>query len=176
MKKDTLNRIKKIKIVVMDVDGVMTDGKIILGSCNAELKLFDARDGVGIKYLQRVGIKVAIITGRESEAVEMRAKELDIELVYQNAKKKIDAYNDLKEKMGYKDTEIAYIGDDLPDIPIMRRVGFAIAVANATDVTKEFAHYVTENNGGYGAIREVAELIMKAQNKWKKIMERYLED
>ena len=176
MKKDIQGRIKKIKIVVMDVDGVMTDGKIILGSGNTELKFFDARDGVGIKYLQRVGIKVAIITGRKSEAVEMRAKELDIELVYQNAKKKIDAYNDLKEKLGYKGSDIAYIGDDLPDIPIMRRVGFAIAVANSTKETKKVAHYITKNNGGYGAIREVAELIMKAQNKWKKIMERYFQD
>jgi len=160
----------------MDVDGVMTDGKIILGSNDTELKFFDARDGVGIKYLQRVGIKVAIITGRESEAVRMRARELDIDLVYQNAKKKMDAYSDLKGEMGYKDNEIAFIGDDLPDIPIMRRVGFAVAVANATDITKKFAHYVTENNGGCGAIREVAELIMKAQNKWKKILERYIED
>ncbi len=174
MDKDIQDRIKNIKILVMDVDGVMTDGRIILGTGNSELKFFDARDGVGIKYLQRVGIDVAIITGRESEVVKMRAEELGINLIYQNAKMKIEAYQDLKKKTGFEDKQIAYIGDDLPDIPVMKKVGFAVAVANCSDETKEAAHYVTKNQGGKGAIREVTDLIIKLQQKWGKIMERYL--
>jgi len=163
----------KIRLVVFDVDGVLTDGKIALDAHGVETKAFNVQDGTGIKYLLRSGIKVAFITGRQSGAVALRARELGVEDVYQGAKVKLEAYEKLVEKYGLHDDEICYVGDDLPDLPVMRRVGLAVAVANARLEIKNEAAYVTQAQGGGGAAREVAEKILKGQGKWDAILSRY---
>ncbi len=167
-------RAKKIKLLIMDVDGVLTDGRIVLDENGNELKFFNVRDGHGIVLLHRIGIETAIITGRQSKIVERRAKELSIPYVYQKVFDKLKVYEELKNRLSLKDEEIAYIGDDVVDIPIMRRVGFSVSVADAHEEVKRVAHYITSKPGGKGAVREVAELIIKAKGLWDKVMERYL--
>ena len=164
----------KIKIVIVDVDGVLTDGKITLDSNGNETKTFYVQDGTAITYLHRAGLKTAIISGRKSTVVEHRAKELCIEDVYLGIHNKVEAYEKILEKHKIKDFETCYIGDDLIDIPILRRVGFSVAVPNATPEVKENVSYVTNAPGGYGAIREVSEKILKAQGKWDTILSRYI--
>lgn len=165
--------LNNIKIVIFDVDGVFSDGKIILDSHGIESKNFHVQDGTGITYLQRAGIKTAIISGRVSKAVEYRAKELSIEDVFQGVQRKIDAYEAILKKHTLDDHETCYIGDDLIDLPVLRRVGFAVAVPNARQEVKECASYQTVAHGGYGAIREVAEKILKSQGKWESIISKY---
>lgn len=165
--------IKNIKLVIIDVDGVLTDGAIYIDAQGGESKAFNVLDGAGISYLHRSGVKTAIISGRNAAAVVHRAKELGIEDVYQGAKNKIDAYKQLLEKYTLSDKEICYIGDDLIDLPILYRVGFPVAVANASPLVKKHSAYVTRARGGCGAVREVAEKILKFQDKWHLIMERY---
>jgi len=160
-------------MVIMDVDGVLSDGRMIFDTQGAETKIFNTYDGAGVVYLNRVGIKTAIISGRFCYAVAFRAQELEIKDVYQNAKDKTEALNKLMKKYNLSAEQICYIGDDLPDIPIMRLVGYAVAVRNARPEVKKYAHYVTKLCGGDGAVREVAEKILKAQNKWELIMARY---
>ncbi len=167
--------VKDIKIVIIDVDGVLTDGTIYIDAQGAETKGFHILDGTGIAYLHRVGIKTAIISGRTSKAVIHRAKELDIIDVYQGVVNKLEAYKEIREKYGFRDEEICYIGDDLIDLPILYRVGFPVTVANASPVVKQEAAYVTKARGGFGAVREVAEMIIKYQDKWHLIMKRYLD-
>ncbi len=164
---------KNIKLLILDVDGVLTDGSIILDNEGNEFKSFHVRDGHGIKMLERVGVKVAIITGRHSKVVERRAHELGITEVYQRCHIKSVAYEHLLEKMDLKDEEVAYIGDDIVDIPIFKRVGFSIAVADATEETKAEAMMVTKNRGGRGAVREVCEFILKSKGKWEELMDEY---
>ena len=166
---------KNIKLVIIDVDGVLTDGTIYIDSEGRETKAFNVLDGTGIAYLHRSGIKTAIISGRTCKSVIYRAKELDITDVYQGAKNKLDAYKEILKKHALRDEEICYIGDDLIDMPILYRVGFPVAVANATPFVKQHSAYVTKARGGCGAVREVAEKILKYQDKWDFIMERYQE-
>lgn len=166
---------KNIKLVIVDVDGVLTDGAIYIDDHGCETKAFHVLDGTAISYLHRVGIKTAIISGRNCDAVAHRASELNIEDVFQGVKNKIDAYKVVVEKYALRDEEVCYIGDDLIDLPILNRVGFPVAVANASLVVKRQAVYVTKAGGGRGAVREVAEKILKFQNKWHIIMERYQE-
>ncbi|MEK7449165.1 MAG: HAD-IIIA family hydrolase [Planctomycetota bacterium] len=163
----------QIKILVTDVDGVMTDGRIILDDRGVETKLFNVQDGAGIKYLERAGIKTAIITGRYSLVVKHRAKELKIKDVFQGCKNKIPALEQLAKKYRLKYKEICYIGDDLPDIPIMKLVGYPVAVYNARPEVKRYARYITKVPGGYGAIREVTDKILRAQKKWPRLLKRY---
>ena len=163
-------------MLIVDVDGVLTDGSITLDSHGIESKTFNASDGSGFKFLQRAGLKCAIISGRKSEAVEHRATELGIYDVYQGAKNKIDAYNEILAKYDLKHEEICYVGDDLVDIPVMRKVGFPVAVANAAAEVKEIADYITNTPGGKGAAREVIEKIIKSQGKWDEIMVRYFKN
>ncbi|NUO08906.1 MAG: HAD hydrolase family protein [Candidatus Brocadia sp.] len=165
--------IKKIKLVIVDVDGVLTDGTISIDSQGVETKAFHVLDGTGISYLHRAGIKTAIISGRNSSAVIHRAKELNIGDVYQGVMIKLDAYKQLLGKYALRDEEICYIGDDLIDLPVLYRVGFPVAVANACPLVKKHSAYVTRTKGGCGAVREVAEKILKFQDKWHLIMERY---
>lgn len=160
-------------MVIIDVDGVLTDGKITLDVNGNESKSFCVQDGTGISYLHRVGIKTAIISGRESKVVEQRAKELCIEDVYLGIHNKVEAYEKILKKHKLKDNETCYIGDDLIDLPILRRVGFSVAVPNATLEVKENVSYVTNAPGGSGAIREVTEKILKSQGKWDMIISRY---
>ena len=154
----------------MDVDGVLTDGKIIYDSQGNEVKIFDARDGYGIVFFQRAGFKTAIITARSSKVVTIRAKDLKINKVYQDAYPKINAYQELLRDFQLKDTEVCFIGDDLLDIPILKKVGFSVGVQNAVSEVKKHVHYVTKKNGGQGAVREVIELILKTQGMWKSII------
>lgn len=164
---------KNIKLLILDVDGVLTDGGIILDNEGNEFKAFHVRDGHGIKMLHKAGIKVAIITGRHSKIVERRAHELGITEVYQRCHIKSVAYEHLIEKLGISDNEVAYIGDDIVDIPIFKRVALSAAVADATEETKAEAMIVTKNRGGRGAVREICDLILKSNGKWKELTDEY---
>ncbi len=164
---------KKVEVLIMDVDGVLTDGSIIYDGKDAELKAFNVRDGHGMKLLQRSGIKVALITGRESDVVKRRAKELGIEHVYQKATDKLVAYEDLKGRLGLDDKCFGYIGDDLLDIPIAKRVGLSVAVADANDELKSHAMIITKARGGRGAVREVCEMILKSKGLWQEVLSKY---
>ncbi|MBI3592414.1 MAG: HAD family hydrolase [Nitrospirae bacterium] len=171
--KKAANLAKNIKLLILDVDGVLTDGGIILDSKGNELKTFHVRDGHGIKMLQKAGIQIAIITGRNSKVVNIRARELGIKEVYQKCLDKKVAYEHLLKKAGISDEAVAYIGDDIVDIPLFKRVGLPIAVADATDEAKDAALFVTETRGGRGAVREICELILKASGKWKALLDEY---
>jgi 3-deoxy-D-manno-octulosonate 8-phosphate phosphatase (KDO 8-P phosphatase) len=173
MDKPLTERINRIKLFMCDVDGVLTDGGIILDSNGIETKRFDVKDGHGLKLLQRAGIEVALLTGRESRVVSYRAEELQIAEVIQGAKNKADAYESLKIRTGYQDEEIAYVGDDVVDIPVLRQVGLALAVQDAVDEVRAIAHYVSSLPGGKGAVREIIQLILKTQNLWEGVLERY---
>jgi 3-deoxy-D-manno-octulosonate 8-phosphate phosphatase (KDO 8-P phosphatase) len=170
---DAAERAARITTVVFDVDGVLTDGGIFLDSAGGEIKRFNVQDGTGMKYLMRAGYRLAIVSGRDSHATIARARELDIDDVYQDHKDKMDAYEELKRLHSLTDAEIAFMGDDLPDIPVMRASGLAVAVKNARPEVKGVAHYVTELEGGAGAVREFCEWLLRAADKWDAIMERY---
>ena len=163
-------RAKKIRVLLMDVDGVLTDGRIWLLSRRdgtaSEIKGFSAYDGAGLKLARAAGLRTGLITGRESSAVAQRARECEIEFVYQGRATKLGSYEEILQATGASDREVAYVGDDLPDLPLLQRAGFAVAVANAVPEVKRAAHYVTSHSGGDGAVREVIELIVKAQGKW----------
>lgn len=166
-------RIRPVKLLVLDVDGVMTDGSIIYTDEGVEIKAFNVRDGHGIKMLKRAGIDTAIITARSSKVVAHRAANLGIELVIQGAIDKAAAFDDLLAKTKLHPNQTAYAGDDVIDLPVMRRAGFSVAVADAVKEVRLSAHYVTTAPGGRGAVREMAELILKAQGKWEEAMRRY---
>jgi 3-deoxy-D-manno-octulosonate 8-phosphate phosphatase (KDO 8-P phosphatase) len=154
----------------MDVVGVLTDGHIWLLSRRdgtaSEIKGFSAYDGAGLKLARAAGLRTGIITGRESTAVTQRARECEIEFVYQHRATKMGAFEEIMKQTGAGADEVAYVGDDLPDIPVLQRAGLAAAVANAVPEVKRAAHFVTKRSGGEGAVREVIELIVKAQGKW----------
>jgi 3-deoxy-D-manno-octulosonate 8-phosphate phosphatase (KDO 8-P phosphatase) len=163
-----------IELLVMDVDGVLTDGTIIINDDGSEGKLFNVLDGHGIRMWQRAGLKVAFLSGRFSQATQWRAKQLDIEYCLQGSLEKLPALEKLLGEMKVSAKRTAYIGDDLMDLPAMRQVGFRAAVANAVDEVKEEADYVTARCGGQGAVREVIEYILKTGGKWQELMKRYL--
>jgi len=167
-------RLKKIKLLLLDVDGVMTDGRIIFDSNGIESKFFNVKDGHGIKMLQRAGIEVGIISGRESKVVANRAAELGIERVFQKALDKLSPYLKILADCRLTDDEVAFIGDDLIDIPVLRRVGFAAAPADAVTEVIPFVHLVTKNSGGFGAVREISDLLLKAQGRWEELTARYI--
>jgi len=162
-----------IELLVLDVDGVLTDGKVVLDADGRELKRFSVLDGAGIKYWQRAGGRVAIISGRGSPAVVARATELGVTDVVQNAKRKLPAYEAVRDRLGLSDDRIAVMGDDLPDLPLLRRAGFAIAPANAVEDVRAAADYVTAARGGEGAVREAVEMLLKRAGRWDPIMARY---
>jgi len=162
-----IKKLKNIKVCAMDVDGVLTDGRIVYDGLGRELKFFDVRDGCGISRLRKAGLKAAVISARSCRAVKARMDDLKIDAVYLAAYPKLAAYESMLEKFGVIDAEVCYIGDDLPDVPVLKRAGFAVAVANASGDVKKVVHYVTKNKGGRGAVREVIERILKAQGKWK---------
>ena len=157
----------------MDCDGVLTDGQLELLENGDEQKTFHARDGQGISLFHRAGWKTGIISGRTSSAVERRAQDLKMAYVRQYAKDKIKALEEILAEADVSPNECAYIGDDVADIPVMQRVGFAVAVADAVAETKQAAHYITELKGGRGAVREVTDLILKAQGRWDELMKRF---
>lgn len=170
-----IKKIKAVKLLILDVDGVMTDGSIIYDDDGKEIKIFDVKDGHGIKLLMRAGIDVAIITARESKVVLHRAKNLGIEMVYQKAMDKVIAFEDILKKRQLSPQETAYIGDELVDIPLLRRVGFAVTVKDAVADVKKRIDYITAKNGGCGAVREICELILKVQGKWDEVTAKYFE-
>jgi 3-deoxy-D-manno-octulosonate 8-phosphate phosphatase (KDO 8-P phosphatase) len=167
LKKKILIAARKIKLLILDVDGVLTDGSIILDNYGNELKSFHVRDGHGIKMLMSAGIHVAIITGRQSQVVEKRAHELGIKDVFQKCLDKQIAYDELAQKYGLDSSEIAYIGDDIIDIPVLKRSGLPVVVADADDQTKAFAQFITTKEGGRGAVREFCDLLLQAKGLWK---------
>lgn len=173
MKKIIKNKLKEIKMLILDVDGVMTDGSIVMDHEGHESKSFNVRDGHGLKMLQRYGISVAILTGRKSKVVEYRAKDLGIKDVYQGALNKKEVFEKILKKHNISTDKVVYIGDDIVDIPVLKMVGFSVAVADALDVVKKSVDYVTKNNGGHGAVREVCEMILKARGKWTEVAARY---
>ncbi|MGX5174728.1 3-deoxy-manno-octulosonate-8-phosphatase KdsC [Aliikangiella sp. IMCC44653] len=163
-----------IKLLICDVDGVLSDGKVYFTQKGDELKNFNIKDGLGIKLLQKSGIKVAIITGRKSAIVETRAKELGIDILYQGHSDKRAAFKEITQSLNLQPNQVAHIGDDLPDLPLMQLAGLGIAVADAYSFVRQNADYVTVQSGGSGAVREVADLLLSAQNKLENILTSYL--
>lgn len=168
-----MERAAKIKFLLLDVDGVLTDGRIVLGNYGDELKFFDIQDGHGVVMLGRVGIKTVLLTGRKSRINVKRAKEIGVVKVYQDARDKLKVFEKIIKKFRLNPEEICAVGDDVVDMPVLTRCGLAVAVRNAVSEVKDVAHYVTAKSGGRGAVREVAELLLKSQGQWEKIMERY---
>lgn len=154
---------------MLDVDGVLTDGGIYFDDRGVESKRFDVRDGQGITLLQRAGVRVGFVTGRSSNVVRYRARELGVKLVYQGALHKVVVYEEIKRKTGLNDTDIAYMGDDIGDLPVLRRAGLAIAVRDSWPMLKPTADYITRADGGRGAVREVAELLLRSSGVWAKL-------
>jgi 3-deoxy-D-manno-octulosonate 8-phosphate phosphatase (KDO 8-P phosphatase) len=174
MSSRSLKKAKNVKLLILDVDGVLTDGRIVIDDRGVETKCFDVRDGHGIKLLKRAHIEVAIITGRQSQVVSHRARELGIDSVYQNIHDKLEVYKAILKEKGLKDGDVGFVGDDIVDLPLLKRVGFSVVVADGIEELKPYADYVSRNKGGRGAVREISELILKAQGKWPALMERYL--
>jgi 3-deoxy-D-manno-octulosonate 8-phosphate phosphatase (KDO 8-P phosphatase) len=166
--------LKKIKFVMLDVDGVLTDGSIIIGSDGTEYKNFSVKDGTGITLGRCAGLKFGIISGRYSKVIELRAKELKCDALYQDVMVKIEAYEDFKKKSGYKDEEICFVGDEIIDIPVMEKCGFSAAPRDSVKEAIKAADYICKMDGGKGAVREVIELILCAQGLGQKAINRYL--
>ena len=171
---DILARAKRIRLAIFDVDGVLTDGRLYLSDSGEEMKAFDTQDGHGMKMLQACGVSIAIITGRNSRCVELRAKNLGIPLLFQGVSDKLSVYRDLLASLGLDPAETAYMGDDLVDLPVLRRCGFALAVPDAPDIVRQHAHYVTRKRGGRGAVREACEFLMRMQDKFDEQLAGYL--
>jgi len=163
--KELIEKAKKIKCIICDVDGVLTDGLLYLDNLGNELKAFHVQDGMGLKLLMAAGIEVAVITTSQNAVIEHRMQQLGIRYYFKGQVEKQSAYRELKQTLGLSDENFAYVGDDLPDLPIIRQVGFGVAVANAVSQVKEFANWQTQNHGGRGAVREVCDFILNAQNK-----------
>jgi 3-deoxy-D-manno-octulosonate 8-phosphate phosphatase (KDO 8-P phosphatase) len=173
MSKDAMELARAVRLLICDVDGVLTDGRIIFDDNGVQSKSFDVRDGHGLKMLQREGVTVALITGRSSKVVEARARELGITEVFQGIKQKRPVFEELIARLGLKPREVAYVGDDVVDLPVMVLVGLSVAVADAHADVRAMADHVTERPGGRGAVREVCELILKAKGHWDEIIKAY---
>ncbi len=172
---EILERAKRVKLLVLDVDGVMTDGRIIYGNYGDEIKNFDVNDGLGVYLLKKTGIKCVVLTAKASRVVTRRARDLRIDKVYHNFHYKIEALKMIRKKFKIEDEAVCFVGDDVIDIPVLRRVGLAICPPNAMEEVKQVSHMVTSKKGGRGAVREVCELIMKAQGTWEAATRVYYE-
>lgn len=170
---DLIEKIRKVKVLILDVDGVLTDGRIIISDDGQETKCFNVRDGHGLKLIQRAGIEVILLTGRKSRVVDHRARELGIKKVYQGALDKLSVFNEILAAEGLVPEQVACMGDDIVDLPVLRRSGFSITVSDAHDEVLRAVDLVTKNPGGRGAVREVCEMILKTQGKWEELMGRY---
>jgi 3-deoxy-D-manno-octulosonate 8-phosphate phosphatase (KDO 8-P phosphatase) len=170
------NRASRIEVLLMDVDGTMTDGSVTLLSQNdgtaLEIKTFDAHDGQGLTLAHTAGVRTGCITGRESAALLRRANEMKMDFIYMKQAVKIPAYEEILKKAGVSDSSVAFVGDDLPDIPLMRRVGLAVAVGDAVPEVKAVAHYTTKALAGHGAIREAVELILRSKGIWAEMIDK----
>ena len=172
--KNSLPKAKEIKLLLLDVDGVLTDGSLIYSHEGKESKAFNTQDGFGLRMLQDAGVEVGIITARSSEALDRRSQDLKIAHLYQGAMNKLEAYKEIINKTGYKPFEIAYMGDDWLDMVLLKRVGLAVAPANAVQEVMEMVHYTTEQTGGHGAVRELCDLILEAQGRFKEFLQLYM--
>lgn len=172
---DLTEKAARIRLLIFDVDGVLTDGSLFIGDDGQEYKAFHSRDGHGMKLLQSTGVQIAVITGRTSQVVRHRMDNLGISHVFQGQLDKLPAYEAVKQTVGVADEEVAYVGDDVVDLPVMRRVGLAIAVQDAHSLVKQHAHWTTPNGGGRGAARDVCELIMHAQGTLQAEFDKYLQ-
>ena len=168
-----ISRIKNIKLILLDVDGVLTDGRIIYDSRGGDLKFFDVHDGMGVHCLKKAGIPAILVTAKGSAAILPRAKDMGVARVFSDVSPKTSVLPLVRKRFNVKDSELCFVGDDLVDIGIMKQVGFACAVRNACPEVKKAAHYVTARKGGRGAVREIAELILKTQGKWKEVIRAY---
>jgi len=166
---DLKGKAKKIKLLLLDVDGVLTDGRIIYDSRGRDMKFFDVHDGLGVYLLKKAGISTILITAKGSRAIRPRAKDMRVEEIFANISPKSSVLDKILKKYRVDANEVCFVGDDLVDLCLMKRVGFPIAVFNATDEIKKAASYITVRKGGRGAVREIAELILKAQGKWEEI-------
>ena len=175
MTPDIRERALSIRLLVLDVDGVLTDGKLYYGGDGVELKAFDIQDGLGLRLLRASGVEVAIITGRTSRAVELRAQNLGVAQLFQGVSDKLAVFEQLLARMQLDSSAAAAMGDDLPDLPVLRRCGFAACVPEAPVLVRSHAHYVTHRNGGCGAVREVCELLMSAQGTLEAAMQQHLQ-
>jgi 3-deoxy-D-manno-octulosonate 8-phosphate phosphatase (KDO 8-P phosphatase) len=168
-----LSKLKRIKLLLLDVDGVLTDGGIIYNDNGAETKVFNVKDGLGIRLLMEAGIHIGIVTGRRSNALYRRCKDLGINIIYDGVDNKIDVLDALLDQTGVSVEEVAFIGDDLPDLALMKIIGLSIAVGDAQKTILDNADMVTSAKGGYGAVREACEAILKAKGLWENILERF---
>ncbi len=166
-------RCAAIEMLVVDVDGVLTDGRIAYSDHGEEIKAFHVRDGAGLKFWLELGKRAGIITGRTSPIVERRARELGVTAVVQGAEDKRAAYDRMLHEHGLERRQVCYIGDDLPDVPLLRRSGLAVAVADACGEAKAAAHHVTQAGGGHGAVREAIEMVLRLQGRWHEVLARY---
>lgn len=173
MHKDLDKLARQIKLIVFDIDGVHTDGKLYFSATGETMKAFNSLDGLGINMLLQSGIEVALITGRESAMVEARAAELGIKYLYQGKTQKVEAFNDCLQKLNLSAEQAAYMGDDINDLPVMQRAALSIAPANAIDAVKANADWVTQRYGGNGAVREACDLLLKTQYKWQQAISAY---
>ena len=167
------HRILKVKLLIVDNDGVLTDGRVALGDYGDELKFFDAQDGFGVVLLKRAGVPTVMVTGKKSKINPRRAKEIRIVKVYQDAFDKLSVFQKVLKKFKVSADEVCWIADDLVDIPLLKRAGFAGAGSNAVPEVKGISHYVTDRAGGRGAVREVADLLLKTQGKWGLVTDHY---
>jgi len=168
-----LSKAKKIKLLLLDVDGVLTDGRIIYDSKGRDAKFFDVHDGLGVYVLRKCGIKTVLITAKGSRAIRPRARDMQVEEIFENISPKSAILDKILKKYRVSADQICFVGDDLVDLGLMKRVGFPVAVFNAAAEIKEVASYVTLKQGGRGAVREVAELILKSQGKWEEVLQAY---
>lgn len=173
---DILERASKVRVAVFDVDGVLTDGGLFLGDDGQEYKAFNSRDGHGMVMLRDSGVTLAVITGRRSEVVRIRMQSLGVEHLHQGCRDKLPVFRKLIDTLGVDPGEVAYAGDDLMDLPVMRRVGLAACPADAHPVVREHAHWCAPSKGGRGAARDLCELILRAQGKLDTIVAAYLDD
>ncbi len=167
------DKIGKVKVLILDVDGVLTDGRIVISDDGQETKCFNVRDGHGLKMIRRAGVEVMFLTGRKSRVVEHRARELGVERLYQGALDKLAVLQEILNSTGLSPGQVAYMGDDIVDLPVLRRAGFSVTVSDAHEDVLKAVDLVTKNPGGRGAVREVCEIILKVQGKWEGLMERY---
>lgn len=170
-----LERARKIELLLLDVDGVLTDGRLTMSNDGAELKSFHARDGLGIRMAQRGGIMIGLISGRESKIVTDRAEELYITEVHQRIYDKLEKFREILQRLKLEPEQVCFMGDDLVDIPVLRAVGLSAAPADANDEVRAAAHYIAKRNGGAGCVRELVDLLLQATGKWDKVTSRFLE-
>lgn len=172
-KEELKEKVKKVKLLLLDVDGVLTDGRIVYDSRGVDMKFFDVHDGLGVYLLKKAGIPTILITAKGSRAIRPRARDMQVEAVFENIAPKTAVLDKILKKYNLSADEVCFVGDDLVDLCLLERVGFPIAVCNAALEIKQAALYVTERAGGYGAVREVAELILKSQGRWQEMIEPY---